>query len=158
MGDANLNIRNVQANLKYIDKLNEIRSKSVTKMIPIFTDNISDYDQYRSSDYIVQWLSSDCDMSKTIQVIQREVNSNTNEALSFKCYKDSFAIISGSEKNYKVTTYGIDGEFKLEKSVTMGSAQNPNLRISKINDGKNNKFVKNPTIVPNIIPPKTSNG
>ena len=138
MGDANLNARNVQANLQYIDALNEIRSKSVTKKTALFADNISDYDKYRSSDDISQWLSSDCDMGKAIQVIQREINSSPNEALSFKCYKDNFAIISGSEKNYKVTTYGTNGEFKLEKRVTMGSAQNPNLRISEINDGQNN--------------------
>ncbi len=138
MGDANLNARNVQANLQYIDALNEIRSKSVTKKTALFADNISEYDQYRSSDDISQWLSSDCDMGKAIQVIQREINSSPNEALSFKCYKDNFAIISGSEKNYKVTTYGTNGEFKLEKRVTMGSAQNPNLRISEINDGQNN--------------------
>ena len=138
MGDANLNVRNVQANLQYIDALNEIRSKSVTKKISLFADNISDYDKYRSLDGIVQWLGSDCDMGKAIQVIQREINLNPNEALSFKCYEDSFAIIRGSKKNYKITTYGIDGEFKLEKSVTIGSAQNPNLRISKINDGQNN--------------------
>ena len=138
MGDANLNIRNVQANLQYIDALNEIRSKSVTKKTALFADNISEYDEYRSPDDITQWLNSNCDMGKAIQVIQREINSSPNEALSFKCYKDSFAIISGSDKNYKVTTYGIDGEFKLEKSVTMGSTLNPNLRISKINDGQNN--------------------
>ena len=138
MGDANLNARNVQANLQYIDALNEIRSKSVTKKTALFADNISEYDEYRSPDDITQWLNSNCDIGKAIQIIQREINSNQNEALSFKCYKDSFAIISGSDKNYKVTTYGIDGEFKLEKSVTMGSTLNPNLRISKINDGQNN--------------------
>lgn len=138
MGDANLNARNVQANLQYIDALNEIRSKSVTKKTALFADNISEYDEYRSPDGITQWLNSNCDIGKAIQIIQREINSNQNEALSFKCYKDNFAIISGSDKNYKVTTYGIDGEFKLEKSVTMGSTLNPNLRISKINDGQNN--------------------
>ena len=138
MGNANLNIRNVQANLQYIDALNEIRSKSVTKKTALFADNISEYDEYRSPDDITQWLNSNCDIGKAIQIIQREINSNQNEALSFKCYKDNFAIISGSDKNYKVTTYGIDGEFKLEKSVTMGSTLNPNLRISKINDGQNN--------------------